>query len=59
MASFLGDVLVRQDFWPALATHFVERHRLEPYTMDQLIGGAWQFADHAFAHGQEHRTAGS
>lgn len=75
-----GDVLVWQDFWPALAAHFqmqvgeplsaklseempkhakawdelVERHRLEPYTMDQLIGGAWQFADHAFAHGQEH-----
>lgn len=75
-----GDVLVWQDFWPALAAHFempmgeplpaklsetmptqakvwdeiVEQHRLEPYTMDQLVGGAWQFADHAFAHGQEH-----
>jgi hypothetical protein len=75
-----GDVLVWQDFWPALAAHFdmevgeplpaklseemprqakawdeiVEEHGLEPNTMDQLIGGAWQFADHAFAHGQEH-----
>jgi len=32
----------------------VEQHRLEPYTMDQLVGGAWQFADHAFAYGQGH-----
>lgn len=75
-----GDVLVWQDFWPALADHFdmpvgeptpqrlademqkqakiwddiVEQHGLQPFTMDQLIGGAWQFADHAFAHGKEH-----
>jgi len=74
-----GDVLVWQDLWPALATHFdmpmadpapmrladempkqakvwdeiVELHRLEPLAMDDLIGGAWQFADHAFAYGQE------
>jgi nucleoside-diphosphate-sugar epimerase len=75
-----GDVLVWQDFWPALAAHFgmpvgapklmklseemprlakawdeiVQQHSLEPYTMDQLIGGSWHFADHAFAYGQEH-----
>lgn len=32
----------------------VELHGLEPFTLDDLIGGAWQFADHAFAYGQEH-----
>ena len=32
----------------------VELHRLEPQAMADVIGGAWQFADHAFAYGQEH-----
>ena len=31
----------------------VDRHDLEPLTMDQLVGGAWQFADHAFAYGKD------
>jgi nucleoside-diphosphate-sugar epimerase len=30
----------------------VRDSRLKPLTMHELIGGAWQFADHAFAHGQ-------
>lgn len=34
--------------WDEVVAH----HRLEPHTMDELIGGAWQFADHAFAQGQ-------
>ncbi len=32
----------------------VELHRLQPLAMADLIGGAWQFADHAFAYGQEY-----
>lgn len=31
----------------------VRLHELEPFTLDDLIGGAWQFADHAFAYGSE------
>lgn len=45
------------DEMPKLAKawdEIMELHHLEPFTMDHLIGGAWQFADHAFAYGQEH-----
>ena len=29
----------------------VERHRLKPLTLEQLIGSSWQFTDRALAHG--------
>ena len=29
----------------------VERHRLRPLSLDQLIGSSWQFTDRALAHG--------
>ena len=29
----------------------VARHGLRPYTLDQLIGASWQFADRSFAYG--------
>ena len=28
-------------------------HALMPKTMEELVGGAWQFADYNFAYGQE------
>lgn len=74
-----GDVIVWQDLWPAIASHFnvpvseprsapletempsldyvwtdiVRQHSLQARTMAELVGGAWQFADYAFAQGQE------
>lgn len=29
----------------------VDRHRLKPLTLEELIGSSWQFTDRAFAHG--------
>lgn len=32
----------------------VEKHELQPLTLDRLIGSSWQFTDRALAHGIEH-----
>jgi nucleoside-diphosphate-sugar epimerase len=55
----LGDPVPMRltDEMPQLAKvwdEIVDLHRLQPLSMADLIGGAWQFADHAFAYGQEH-----
>lgn len=45
------------DEMPKLAKvwdEIVELHGLQPLTMADLVGGAWQFADHAFAYGQQY-----
>jgi nucleoside-diphosphate-sugar epimerase len=36
----------------AVWSRLVERHGLQPLTLDQLINSSWQFADRNFAHGQ-------
>jgi nucleoside-diphosphate-sugar epimerase len=45
------------DEMPKLARvwdEIVDLHGLQRLSMADLVGGAWQFADHAFAYGQEH-----
>ena len=35
----------------------VERHGLQPYGLEELIGSSWQFADFAFSRDRPHRLA--
>ena len=42
LAAVMAD---KEPVWRRL----VERHGLRPYTLEQLIGSSWQFADFAFS----------